>query len=231
MGNSDPSALASAMHPRLSRFCEPYLLYISNLRHRGIRDIKLVRRELMKLLERQRAIADQRLIRPSYNRAEKLLVYTTDAVVLRLMTGRTHEWTELERELYESSDGGNKFYDHFNTPEYNDPELREIAFLCMCLGFEGRLSGQQNNLEAARLGFFQHLPPDWKGDVDVFTPQAAKNVRESEMVEMPYVRWIRWAVIVLLLLAGASLIGTVVYSQAVKNVVDNANAVTAQDHP
>ncbi len=51
-----------------------------------------------------------------------------------------HQWFhyELQRALFNTSNGGDEFYDHLSRISSEDHELREVFIHCLSLGFRGR---------------------------------------------------------------------------------------------
>jgi type IV/VI secretion system ImpK/VasF family protein len=86
-----------------------------------------------------------------------------DEAVLAGGRGNTTGWRSLQRELYDTDEGGTLFYEALDEvlAEENISLVYEAFYFCLKLGFRGKLAGQEKRVEAYKDALISHfdLPP------------------------------------------------------------------------
>ena len=184
---------------RLSDVCSPTFLFLTtfrkNLVDRKEMSLEWVKAELARVLREQKHVAQQdQAIYPLYERAERLLVYTADGIIRGSTWVHADEWEQnlLEVELYATpGHGGLHFFQHLETPQYDDPQLSEIAFMCLGIGFMGAYKGSPEKLREKKATLFakvQDVPRERQARM---TPDAYDERIDKGMPSLPVVRTMR----------------------------------------
>ncbi len=86
--------------------------------------------------------------------AQKLLIYTADDIIMTSGHPVALAWQPWQQREYlnENSDGDERFFELFGAnalPAFREPEIEELAFLCIAAGFRGKLRvvpGERNRV-------------------------------------------------------------------------------------
>jgi type VI secretion system protein ImpK len=94
-----------------------------------------------------------------------VLVYFADEVILNSGWEHAGQWEEnlLELELFNSRLGGEQFFTKLDSEGMNHPELAELFFICLSLGFRGKYRIREEPLKGIRetlYSRFQFRLPD-----------------------------------------------------------------------
>jgi type IV/VI secretion system ImpK/VasF family protein len=138
-----------------------------------------IRRELQSELwriERDVQQLDQNLRIAFTQRAKYILVVSADGV-LRDVYGPG--WKLLESELFESSVGGDEFFNRLRDPGHSDPEMQELFYFAMATGFCGK-HGDDENCDAIMTGLMEECSVKFNFDQpkqnEPFTPEASRRL-------------------------------------------------------
>ena len=88
------------------------------------------------------------------------IVAFVDEVVLNSDWVHRSVWMErpMQFEEFETTVAGDQFFDRFEGVSEIDPEIAEIDFLILSLGFKGRYVGMENDLLNVRRRLFKRFP-------------------------------------------------------------------------
>lgn len=97
-----------------------------------------------------------------------------DEVILSSSWNHAREWHDrlLEIEEFKTSVVGEKFFDLLENEGYRDPELAELFFTCLALGFRGRYRNQEEKLSLIKGRAYAALPQRLPDNERHLTPGA-----------------------------------------------------------
>jgi len=103
-----------------------------------------------------------------------LLVGFADEVILSSNWSQAKEWREklLEMELFKTSVAGERFFDLLERDGYRDPELADLFFTCLALGFRGKFRAREDELRAIKQRVYAVLPNRLPDDERILAPGA-----------------------------------------------------------
>jgi len=184
------------MSDRLVDRCSPFLLLLAGCcaaPPRDESDLASLRERLLRTLDDAcEGTADPQAAR-LVRLAKPLLIYGADAIVIAASGALAGRWRRLEQEFMRSARGGDDFFDRLEGDrEYEDPQVREVALSLLVLGFQGRLAGRPEMLEALRERLAAGLDGGEAAERRL-APKAYASVVDTPMPELPVVRWIRFA--------------------------------------
>lgn len=210
--------------PRLEEVCSTTFLFLTTfLRNVGKADFELdwVRTRLTDLLEEQKRMAsrDGELYK-LYEKAQYLLVVTADGLILNSEWPQRFGWNLLEAELYGTNIGGEEFFQRMKDPAYKHPQLLEIFFLCLSVGFSGKYLGHADELAEIRQDLFLRLSDVPRDLTEKITPQSYEETLSRDFTSMPVVNVLQLTAIlggiIVLLIA----LSWAFYSSEVGNIAD-----------
>lgn len=117
----------------------------------------------------------------------------------------------LERKYYLKNTGGKRFFQELSLLDSEDDESKEIFFIALGLGFQGRLSGKPAELEKKRRELFLQLPDYVTGDREKLTQQAYDHIDTTDCSVPPVARIGRYAVTILGILVFILLVARLSY--------------------
>ncbi|MBZ5638480.1 MAG: DotU family type IV/VI secretion system protein [Acidobacteriia bacterium] len=152
-----------------------------------------LRQEVRGLLDRagqQAMIAGYRPEKVNYVRFS--VVAFVDEVVLNSDWVYRAAWMErpLQFEEFETTVAGDQFFDRLEGTAEVDPEVAEIDFVILSLGFKGRYVGNDSELTSVRRRLFRKFPPEAVLSVPQLTPEAYET--KVEGIEEVEDRWKVW---------------------------------------
>lgn len=167
----------------LAEACSPFFLYLATFRRNAESsnlDIAGLQEALQGGVEfvGSSCEGDPDLLR-RFERAWYALVVTADQVVLSSSWPHRSGWSMqlLEAHYFKSFEGGSKFFKVANEvlddSSPDAPEIAEVLFMCLGMGFQGELMGERRELDRLRMRLFEkarmtssmggHLAPDAYG--------------------------------------------------------------------
>lgn len=84
------------------------------------------------------------------------------------------EWTRnpLQQEEFGTTMAGNQFFERLESQASMDPELAELDYIILSLGFAGQYAGMESELEGVRRKLFKQFPAEALKVFDQLTPEA-----------------------------------------------------------
>jgi len=166
-----------------------------------------LRQEVRSLLDR----AGQQSLLAGYS-PEKVrhvrfsIVAFLDEIVLVSNWDNRVAWMDrpLQFEEFETNIAGDQFFDRLEGGAEVDPEVAEIDFLVLSLGFKGRYVGSETELANVRRRLFRKFPPESVLSVPKLTPEAYDHAVEG-LVAVDR-RGKMWMWLSIAILAGVALI-------------------------
>jgi len=167
----------------LADACAPFFLYLATFRRNAESsnlDIPGLHEALQGGVEfvGSSCEGDPDLLR-RFERVWYALVVTADQVVLSSSWPNRSGWSMqlLEAHYFKSFEGGSKFFKIANEvlddSSPDAPEVAEVLFMCLGMGFQGELMGERRELDRIRMRLFEkarlttslggHLAPDAYG--------------------------------------------------------------------
>jgi type VI secretion system protein ImpK len=205
-----------------------YILFAVRSPSTRRRSARMVKDDILRLLETQQALVKRYSIPPSdYDNARFAVVSWVDEMFLNkapdLGGDFSSEWKEapLESEIYETRIAGVAFFERLEAISPTQKDLQEIYYLCLRLGFRGHYYDQETALDGFCHNLAENLLPpipdlqDFERQKERVTPQPytarplerslqAPPVLKSPPPEQP--QRFPWAGVVLPLLAVALLL-------------------------
>ncbi|MFH1216389.1 MAG: DotU family type IV/VI secretion system protein [Pseudomonadota bacterium] len=113
-------------------------------------------------------------LQPKLQTIKYIMTGFADEVVLSSQWNRAKEWHErlLEMEFFRTSVVGERFYDLLENEGYRDPELAELFYTIMVLGFRGRYRNQPEKVTGLKQRVYALLPNRLPDDERRLTPGA-----------------------------------------------------------
>lgn len=108
-----------------------------------------------------------------------LVAWADETILLSDWSGRD-EWLRepLQLQIFRTNRAGDEFYDHLAALRPEQNLAREVYFLCLCLGFEGRYVGQEAERAQLTRQHFEMLRAAGRArDLATTTPLAAPAYR------------------------------------------------------
>lgn len=100
-----------------------------------------VKQQIQNLFAKSAKIATDAGIDPrEYDEARFAIVVWVDETVMLLPWAHKNDWqrASLQMEIYGTVNGGEEFFERLNRISPNTPNIREVYYVCLCLGFMGR---------------------------------------------------------------------------------------------
>src|SRR4051812_36824459 len=142
------------MKDAFGQVIDPILRYVIELRRGADQGahptLEQVRADLIGLFaEAEQKAAGARDTAASYGLVKYALVYWADEVLINSAWSHADEWRYhiLEWEFFRENVGGEKFYEKAEESErLSDTDPLEVFFLCVTLGFQGKLGFEKTQL-------------------------------------------------------------------------------------
>ncbi len=142
------------MKDAFGQVIDPILRYVIDLRRGAERGdhaaIELVRTDLVALLaEAEQKALSARDTAGSFGLVKYALVYWADEVLINSSWSHADAWRYhiLEWDIYQENVGGERFYEKAEEAErLTDTDPLEVFFLCVTLGFRGKLGLDRTQL-------------------------------------------------------------------------------------
>jgi type VI secretion system protein ImpK len=117
-------------------------------------------------------------------------------------------WMErpLQLEEFDTNIAGEQFFERFESGGEVDPELAEIDFLILSLGFKGKYVSDEKELSRVRQRLFKRFPAQAVQRAPQLTPEAYEEEVHGLEAKATGGGWWKWATI-----GGAALLVVVVY--------------------
>ena len=184
----------------LNEACAPLFLFLATFR-RNSGTSKATIQELQTSLQREIEQTKARCERDAklsalHERIQYALVATADQVVLSSSWTQRAGWSMhlLETHYFGRAEGGRQFYrivdEVLSDATEAAPDLAEVLFTCMALGFQGELLGERSELERRRRQLFEkaRLPGRLGSPL---TPDAFGRNMQRDLTRLPTVGTIR----------------------------------------
>ncbi len=220
----------------LNEACAPVFLYLTAFRRNSTTSKQTLdalhadlRREIEKV---ERRCEEDRELRQRFQKAKYALVVAADQVVLTSAWPHRTSWPKrsLELDAFKTSVGGKKFFrvveEVLNDPGEDAPEIAEVLFTCMALGFQGELAGEPRELERRRRQLYEKARlPGRLGDN--LAPDAYGRDFVKKVMRLPTIGIARLALIAVAALMFWLVFGNVAtscYNSAILKKIDAAIA-------
>lgn len=176
---------------RLSDICAQAFLFLTTFRRTassGNYEPGLVRQRLLELLHEQADQARDLSLFEEWQKAKYLILVTADDLALSLDWPGRQTWRLLETEIFQTQVGGNRFFELIQDPAYRTPDLFEIFYLCLAVGFRGKyLLRGQDELDRVVEELYSNLQ-DVPRDLSArFTPRAYDETIDRDFTHLPAV--------------------------------------------
>lgn len=167
------------MENEVVKMSRPVIDYLLGFRYRlevgeNI-DLHTLRGELLNILGGLESKLGQiAAMHPRINTIKYLLTGFADEVVLSSNWSHAREWHErlLEMEFFKTSVVGERFYDLLEHEGYRDPELAELFYTILVLGFRGRYRNKEEELRTIKQRVYAVLPQRLPDDERRLSPGA-----------------------------------------------------------
>jgi type VI secretion system protein ImpK len=184
-----------------------YVVLFQRTTDKGGVTAEKLRQEVQGMLDRagqQALMAGYRSERVNYVRFS--IVAFVDEVVMISDWAYRSAWMErpMQFEEFETTIAGDQFFDRLEGTAEVDPEVAEIDFIVLSLGFKGRYVGNEAELTAVRRRLFRKFPPEAVLSVPQLTPEAYET--KVEGIEEVDDRWKVWQWVVVGAMAALVLI-------------------------
>lgn len=201
----------------LAEICEPIFQYICRLNRMGRKggrtDQALVKTELKEQFELARRGAEQAQLLPAYLKAELVLIFFVDSMILNSKLTFTGGWKAMSHDRAELA-FEEKFWDiledHLRDPSDDSTQVLTVFYVCIGLGFTGLLTGQHAALRQKMLEISSRLRgminADWAGRM---CGEAYENVDRREL-SLPRSRSVVALAIAVVILAAIAVAANVV---------------------
>ncbi len=119
---------------------------------------------------------------PRMNTIKYVLAGFADEVILTSNWSHAREWHErlLEMEFFRTSVVGERFYDLLEQEGYRDPELAELFYTVLVLGFRGRYRNKEEELRIMKQRVYAVLPQRLPDDERHLSPGAEYVIAGSQ---------------------------------------------------
>jgi len=120
------------------------------------------------------------------NAIKYILTGFSDEVILSSNWPHAREWRErlLEMEFFKTSVVGERFFDLLEQIGYHDPEMAELFFTILALGFRGRYRNNQEELRIIKQRVYAVLPNRLPEDERHLSP-GAEHVITGKQTNLP----------------------------------------------
>ena len=170
---------------KLTDVCSRLFLYLVTFRRQvrnGVEfDPEQVRAQVIELLaEQERLVREDANLARQYERIKYVLHVLIDEIMINTWSDR---WQDrlLEWEFFKTRLAGEEFFSRLQSEGERDPELTEIYYLALCLGFTGKYQDQPEKLRDLRWRLYRMLPDRPGEEERRVTPDAyyvAEGARE-----------------------------------------------------
>jgi type IV/VI secretion system ImpK/VasF family protein len=179
-------------------------LRVENVAH----DLEMIVSRMDRRAEEDPVLADR------YQRMRKVLVTIADGLVAGSDWDHALDYRAghlLENRYYQSSEGGDSFFDELQKLPADRVEEREIFFTALALGFQGRLARQPEKRMDEKRKLFRGLPGKPVDAAEKLTPQAYDHTDGRDCTIPPVARFGRYAIILAGILLFLLILGRIVY--------------------
>jgi type VI secretion system protein ImpK len=196
----------------LRDLAQDWFLFLSTFRRQAPSldaDTRWARAKLEDLLaEMERRSRTDARLEITFLEAKPILVYLADEVLLTSEWAGEMDWAGelLETAHFNTQIAGEDFFDRLEKALAADkPEILEIYFKALCLGFRGRLMKQQDELDRLRRDLYRRLPAE-RVEGGRLYPAAYESIDNRRFVKLPVVAVARVIIALLVFLIGIYLI-------------------------
>lgn len=164
----------------------------------------------------------------SYERAKYLLVVCADEL-MRTAPGWSGAalWPSQETVMFGTSIGGERFFELMEDPAYRQPEMSEVFFQCLALGFQGTHAGDGKTLTDIRRKLRYSLQDVPKDLSERLTPGAYAETQDDDLTAMPVASSLRLFVVLLGIVMTLGLLAKVAYATSVSRLIDKTDAIAS----
>lgn len=209
---------------KLYEITSDIFLYLVTFRRRVRKGLPVTESEVRSQLEalfikaQGRAEADP-LLDPMWQKAHYALAVLADEIALDAQWDGQGEWSAqlLEQRFFQTSIGGVRFFELVEEIREGEPELAEIYYLCLALGFCGKYAAGSQELDSYRRKLMRMLPDRIPPDEKRITPQAY-HVVEGEAKGSPMVNLVRIAIACGVFVLAYVIISQVVFHMSVDSI-------------
>lgn len=138
-----------------------YVAYFRRAAGKRQPPFETVKADIHRLLGKSESNSPPGISREEYDQARFAVCVWVDETVLGSDWTHRAQWQRepLQRTYYNTSEGGEEFYERLNALGFHQREAREVFYLCLALGFKGRFChpGDEVLLEQLRRSNLQIL--------------------------------------------------------------------------
>ncbi|MEM8711275.1 MAG: DotU family type IV/VI secretion system protein [Planctomycetota bacterium] len=172
--------------------------------------------------EEERASESYPELYERYRQARYLLVVCADELMGNLNWDDAPRWRSQENLQFGTTIGGERFFELMDDPAYGHPDLREIFFQCLALGFQGRHQGEANLLRDMRRTLRHGLDELPRERSEHLSPGAYEETLGEDFTSMPVASTARLIIVLLGVVLTLALLARVAYSSSIKDVAETA---------
>jgi len=188
-------------------------------------DLEMIFARMDKRADEDPALAER------YHRMRRVLVAVADGIIsgsdweyaLDYRTGHL-----LENKYFQSSEGGDYFYDELQKLSAEQAEEREIFFSALALGFQGRLARQPEKRADEKHKLYRGLPGKLVDANEKVTAQAYEHTDERDCTVPPVARFGRYAIILAGILLFLLILGRIVYHTQKDSIEDKVDGLRSE---
>lgn len=195
----------------LEQITSSWFLFLTTFRRNALSmdaSVSWTRDKLLGILdEMERAVESDGPLRFALSEAKFPLVYFADEILLNCGWANEAEWERqlLEIEIFRTQNAGQDFFARAEDPNLKDPQVVEIYYKCLCLGFAGQYTDQPMRLREVRENLLRHFPRKQQ-EGSRFCPEAYHHTDRRNFVKLPMVATVR------IVIATAALIGLILFA-------------------
>jgi type IV/VI secretion system ImpK/VasF family protein len=217
--------------------CAKLFLYLATFnrraRHGDEMNLATVRNELDAVFAEQALNAARNpQIMPAYQEVEYALAATADEILINSRWTHAREWEEgdnlMEFRKFHTRVAGVEFWERLKKVPDSRPEVLEIYYACLCLGFRGVLRGDAEGFRRDRQALYHRLANRMTRDERTLFPRAYEYTVTRDFTKPAALRLVRLLIVALGFVV-IYLIGShVAWNEAVQGIFDSAEKVSKQ---
>lgn len=194
-------------------------LYLTTFRRNAGRlpmELASVRARLLEIFDEQEMEARRHPeVTASYERVRYALVVTADEIILDSDWEYAAQWSGqlLEMHYFSSNVAATKFFEQLESYAHDDPEVAQVFYQCIALGFQGKFRGQPDALRQLRATLSRKLPDRILQKTDKLSTDAYNHTVERDPSTSIGVNFVRLSIVFVCILAFLFLLAALLYDQ------------------
>jgi type IV/VI secretion system ImpK/VasF family protein len=211
--------------------CAKLFLYLATFnrraRHGDEMNLVTVRNELDAIFAEQSLNASRRpQLMPLYQEVEYALAVTADEILINSRWTHAREWEEgdnlLEFRKFHTRVAGVEFWERLRKVSDARPDVLEIYYCCLCLGFRGMVRGDAEGFRRERQNLYHRLAGRMTRDERRLFPRAYEYTVTRDFTKPAALKLVRLLIVAvgfgLVYLAGSH----VAWNEAVQKILELA---------